>query len=66
MSFIKFVLCTSQEYEGLANKDNGTLYRVQKGANSEDVYMGEQKLNGTGGSGVVVEDGVIKFDYSQI
>lgn len=66
MSFIGLRTCSEEDFANLATKDNGTLYRVQKTGGTEDVYMGDKKLNGSGGSGVLVEDGVVKFDYSKI
>lgn len=65
-NFVEFRVGTAADYAALQEKDDATIYRVQKSGGGEDVYIGSKKLNGSGGSAVVVESGVIKFDYDQI
>ena len=42
---VLFKLLTAAQWEALTEKDNGTLYRVQKTGGGEDFYQGSNHLN---------------------
>lgn len=45
MANVLFKLLTEAQWNALATKDNGTLYRVQKTGGGEDFYQGNNQLN---------------------
>ena len=44
---VLFKKLSQANFDALATKDSGTFYRVSTGANTEDFYLGSQKLNNT-------------------